>query len=175
MKITNLMKEAHKMTREIKKEFPEVDYKAQLGICISFLCKENKKGNDKMEMAKLEGSEKQIKWAESLRDEFIKACDEMKEHLETGKVSYKRRAMTMSSATKKVEKFVEIANGRELNKDNFIEVLQNIDAYKEKILANETSAKFYIETREQNFVSENAYDEKILTVAIKLLKAYIEY
>ena len=175
MKITNLMKEAHKMTREIKKEFPNVDYKFQLGLCLSFLYEENKKGNDKMEMAKLQGSEKQIKWAESLRDEFSKACDEMKEELESGKVSYKRRAMTMSSATKKVEKFIEIANERELNKDNFIEVLQNIDTYKNKVLANETSSKFYIETREQCFIRENAYDEKILTVAIKLLKAYIEY
>lgn len=44
----NIMKKAHEMTREIKKEFPGVDYKAQLGICISFLYEENKKGNDKM-------------------------------------------------------------------------------------------------------------------------------
>lgn len=36
----NIMKEAHKLTREIKKEFPEVDYKFQLGLCISFLSKE---------------------------------------------------------------------------------------------------------------------------------------
>ena len=35
----NIMKEAHKLTKEIIKEFPEVDYKAQLGICLSFLSK----------------------------------------------------------------------------------------------------------------------------------------
>ena len=35
----NIMKEAHKLTREIKAEFPEVDYKFQLGICISYLSK----------------------------------------------------------------------------------------------------------------------------------------
>lgn len=35
----NIMKEAHKMTKEIKREYPEVDYKAQLGICLSFLSK----------------------------------------------------------------------------------------------------------------------------------------
>lgn len=33
----NLMKEAHKLTREIKAEYKDVDYKAQLGICISYL------------------------------------------------------------------------------------------------------------------------------------------
>lgn len=170
----NIMKKAHEMTREIKKEFPEVDYKAQLGICISFLYEENKKGNDKMEMAKLEGSEKQIKWAEDLRKKFIEDCELLKKDLESMKSGYKRRAMMMSRATKNVDKFIEIANGKELNKDNFIEILENVDSYIEKVLANETSAKFYIETREQAFISTD-YDEKILTVAIKLLKAYMEY
>lgn len=33
----NLFKEAHKLTKEIKAEFPEVDYKAQFGICLSYL------------------------------------------------------------------------------------------------------------------------------------------
>lgn len=36
----NIMKKAHEMTREIKREFPTVDYKAQLGICMSFLANE---------------------------------------------------------------------------------------------------------------------------------------
>lgn len=40
----NLLKEAHKMTKEIKREYPEVDYKFQLGLCLSFLYK---KGVDK--------------------------------------------------------------------------------------------------------------------------------
>ena len=35
----NIMKEAHRLTREIKAEFPEVDYKFQLGLCISYLSK----------------------------------------------------------------------------------------------------------------------------------------
>ena len=35
-----LMRKAHQMTKEIKKEYPEVDYKAQLGICMSFLMNE---------------------------------------------------------------------------------------------------------------------------------------
>lgn len=39
----NIMKEAHRLTKEIKKEFPEVDYKTQLGICLSFLSKEGDK------------------------------------------------------------------------------------------------------------------------------------
>ena len=33
----NLMKEAHEMTKEIKEQYPEVDYKFQLSLCLSFL------------------------------------------------------------------------------------------------------------------------------------------
>lgn len=33
----NILKEAHKLTKEIKAEYPDVNYKAQLGICISYL------------------------------------------------------------------------------------------------------------------------------------------
>ena len=39
----NIMKEAHKLTKEIKKEFPEVDYRFQLGLCISYLYKNEKR------------------------------------------------------------------------------------------------------------------------------------
>ena len=40
-KITSeLMREAHKLTKEIVKEFPGTDYKVQLGICISYLLEE---------------------------------------------------------------------------------------------------------------------------------------
>lgn len=67
----NLMKEAHKMTKEIKEQYPEVDYKAQLGLCLSFLSQE--KGEKKM--VELKGTAKQIKWAEDLRSRFVKYLD----------------------------------------------------------------------------------------------------
>ena len=41
------MKEAHKMTKEIKEQYPEVDYQAQLGLCLSFLAQESKKEGEK--------------------------------------------------------------------------------------------------------------------------------
>ena len=43
----NLMKEAHKMTKEIKEQYPEVDYQVQLGLCLSFLAQESKKEGEK--------------------------------------------------------------------------------------------------------------------------------
>ena len=64
----NLMKEAHKMTREIVNKYGDVDYKTQLGLCLSFLSQE--KGGK--EMVELKGTEKQIKWAEDIRNRIIK-------------------------------------------------------------------------------------------------------
>ena len=71
-----IMKEAHKMAKEIKAEFKEVDYKFQLGLCISYLLKEEKK------MVELQGSEKQIKWANDIRETIIKEASEMKDRIE---------------------------------------------------------------------------------------------
>ena len=48
----NIMKEAHKLTKEIKKEYPEVDYRFQLGLCISYLYENEKKENVEMEFSK---------------------------------------------------------------------------------------------------------------------------
>lgn len=42
----NLMKEAHKLTKEIIEKYRDVDYKAQLGLCISFLS--SKEGEKEM-------------------------------------------------------------------------------------------------------------------------------
>ena len=61
----NVMKAAHKMAKEIKREYPEVNYKFQLGLCISYLSQNE---GDDVEMVELKGSEKQIKWAEELRE-----------------------------------------------------------------------------------------------------------
>ena len=38
-----LMVKAHKMTKEIKNEYPNVDYKFQLGLCLAYLHQEGEK------------------------------------------------------------------------------------------------------------------------------------
>lgn len=51
MKISReLMKEAHKMAKEIKIEYPEVTYTTQLGICIKFLLGGNNLSNRVIEL-----------------------------------------------------------------------------------------------------------------------------
>ena len=67
----NLMKEAHKLTREIKAEYKDIDYKAQLGICISYLS-----NKEEREMVELEGTEKQVKFASDIRENIINMIEE---------------------------------------------------------------------------------------------------
>ena len=62
----DLMKRAHELTKEIKKEYPEINYQAQLGICISYLS-----NKEEREMVELEGTEKQIAWAKKIREELL--------------------------------------------------------------------------------------------------------
>lgn len=71
----NIMREAHKMTKQIVDKYGDVDYKAQLGLCLSFLSQE--KGGK--EMVELKGTEKQVKWAEDLRSRFVKYLDFIKD------------------------------------------------------------------------------------------------
>ena len=70
----NIMREAHKLTKQIVSEYGDVDYKTQLGLCLSFLSQEGGK-----EMVELKGTEKQIKWAEDLRSRFVKYLDFIKD------------------------------------------------------------------------------------------------
>lgn len=86
----NLFKEAHELTKEIKKEFPEVDYKVQFAICLSYLQK--MKGDNKV--VELIGSEKQIKWAKDIKKELIKEVEEYKERFndaENFRINYLNR------------------------------------------------------------------------------------
>ncbi|MDM0998683.1 hypothetical protein QTI99_14585 [Clostridium perfringens] len=73
-----VMKEAHKLTKEIKNEFQNVDYKTQLGICMSYLLN----GEGENEMVELKGSEKQVKWATDIRENTIKNIERALERLE---------------------------------------------------------------------------------------------
>ncbi|MGX8126433.1 hypothetical protein ACWTV9_09250 [Clostridioides difficile] len=68
----NLFKKAHEMAGEIKRKYNDVDYKVQFSLCLSFL---NKKGDIKLK--ELNGSEKQIKWANNIRKDILILVDEL--------------------------------------------------------------------------------------------------
>ena len=45
-----IFKKAHAMTREIKREYPEVDYRTQFGICLSYLLNNKEEEKEMKEM-----------------------------------------------------------------------------------------------------------------------------
>src|SRR5699024_7148125 len=69
-----IFKEAHKMTREMVKEY-EVDYQAQFGLNLSYLL--NKKEVE--EVRELEGTDNQVKWANDLLDEIDIVLEDLAE------------------------------------------------------------------------------------------------
>lgn len=99
----NLMKEAHKMTKEIKEQYPEVDYQAQLGLCLSFLAQEGEE-----EVKKIEGkSEKQVKYAESCREKRIvrlqKTIERKTRKSNEGKITLDKKTYSVRKTDEKLE------------------------------------------------------------------------
>ena len=82
-----IMKEAHRLTREIKGEFPEVDYKTQLGICISYLLAE--KEDLKVETERIEELKKELNIAEDEAKQLVQVEKHYQsEYARDGKVGF---------------------------------------------------------------------------------------
>ncbi|MDM9751222.1 hypothetical protein Q3L00_14245 [Clostridioides difficile] len=123
-----LFKEAHKMAREIKRKYSNVDYKVQFSLCLSFL---NKKGDIKLK--ELKGSEKQIIWANDIRTDILNLTNELeKSKLERIKnEDYKIKDMSIEEmierCKRKFERIREAISNIEDAKffiDNFRNVLK---------------------------------------------------
>lgn len=142
----NLLKEAHKLTKEIKNKYPEVDYKAQLGICISYL--NNKEEN---EMVELKGTEKQIDWAKKLREDVLNKFDEMVDLILNGAYGDVRNTLVRNK--KMFKNTVKKADDARVEYAN---LLKEVKA----VIENQEEAKFFIETRHYNVeeMVENYYD-----------------
>ena len=128
-----LMIKAHQMTKEIKNEYPEVDYKFQLGLCLAYLQTEGE-----VKMVELKGSEKQVKWAEDIRNQYLKNVDGIIEGVENKLRSYVRPV---------VEEFKEEIYSKmkeETKAERRRVILEILKEIKEKI-ENEESAKKFID------------------------------
>lgn len=99
-----LMRKAHQLTKEIKAEFPEVNYLAQLGLCITCLMKESN------EMKELKGSEKQIAWAEKIRIEQLNNLELKAREFEERALVAKISAKPLSIAKQIRESIEEMRN-----------------------------------------------------------------
>jgi len=67
------------MTREIKRQYQEVDYRAQFGLCLSYLLK-NRKEEKGMEFPELTGTPKQVAWAYDIREKMVEGMKQALEH-----------------------------------------------------------------------------------------------
>lgn len=61
----NIFKKAHELTRKMKAEYPEVDYRAQFGLYVSYLFEVEK---EEGELKELKGTPKQVAWANDIRE-----------------------------------------------------------------------------------------------------------
>ena len=94
----NIMKEAHKLTREIKAEFPNVDYKFQLGICISYLSKNEMKEDDNMyEFVLKNGMNAKVKINEKAEVEHLEINNTVLADEVTSKIVINELRMTIYS------------------------------------------------------------------------------
>ncbi len=73
-----LARKAHELTREIKKEYPEVNYSFQFGLEMKCLLSQKEEENKVVE---LKGSKKQVAWAEKIRDEKMEDWKKEQENL----------------------------------------------------------------------------------------------
>lgn len=136
----NIMKEAHKMTKEIVEKYGDVDYKTQLGLCLSFLAQEGEE-----EMVELKGSEKQIKWAKNIRKEMEEILIEAKENRLASKATEKKY-------NKRSENWKEKNNIKDLEDyKNYLS--KKIDSSIEELLSND-KAGWYI----NNFSCVTSYN-----------------
>lgn len=147
-----LFKAAHKMAKEIKAQYPEVDYKFQFSLCLAFI----KEKGEKEEMSELQGSPKQIKWANDIRAKQLAELDKMVGALEMAN-------KYIAGKENKHKAFAELINGEKLP-DEFFTLRDSADRYgifetgapyndlvklveyRAQLLA-ETSAKKIIDTR----------------------------
>lgn len=138
-----VMTEAHKMTKDIKRKYPEVDYRFQLGLCLSCLLK-NKKEENRVELPELKGTPKQIAWANKIRKDFIEnRIPQFKE--------YYRNFLDLALASKKI------------NEDQAAKMNKKIENILHYIISTKNESKFYIETPSNiagmKEIIKNAYKE----------------
>lgn len=97
-----LMIKAHAMTKEIKKECPNVDYKFQLGLCLAYLYEEGD-----VKMVELKGSEKQIAWAKEIKEVVLEMAERTVEGATAryNEKQNKARIRRMNEAIELLERF----------------------------------------------------------------------
>lgn len=99
-----IFKRAHKMAREIKREYPDVNYRVQFGLCLSYLL--NKKEEEKM-MIGTKGTERQVKFAQDILNKIneVVSVEEVVEEIKAEIMNSER--LNDEKKARKIEKLNE--------------------------------------------------------------------
>lgn len=128
---------AHKMSKEIKAEYKDVDYRTQFGLCLSYLLK----NEEDMEMVELKGTEKQIAWAEKIRATILEHIDFYKSNFNSAGALKKNYFFDFK------EEIISFMGKKKINTTEATEALNKIIDTACENLKQETSSKFFIEHR----------------------------
>ncbi|MCD3223982.1 hypothetical protein [Clostridium botulinum] len=166
---SEIIKKAHQMANEIKKEYADVDYKTQFGLCLSYLLS-NKKGGNGMDI-KLMETTKLLELKEQIEQE-LKERNPKKE-----KVIYKHECFGRSNYHQnkykhwikkldaiddsKTNGYAFVGNFLNVDTENLIEVNnyvvevcgRTLTLYKVVKNANEGNKEFILEGNYNNIIS----------------------
>lgn len=146
-----LFTQAHKMTKEIKKEYVNVNYSFQFSLCLSYLKSEGVQ--EMKENVELKGTDKQIEWAEQLREKILNRFDERLEEILNYEYVFIRNTLIQNK-----QFFKNKPKTREDARMEYANLLKEVKS----VIEQQTEAKFFIETRIYNVgeMVENFYDDK---------------
>ena len=155
---SEIIKKAHEMVKEIKKEYSEVDYRFQFGICLKYLLSKKKENK----MVKLAGSKKQIKWGNDIKGvvgNILKNAVNME--LEENKKIIRQR-----EATKKLINGIE----SETNASKLIDIFQ--DTYSKNNKNKVATIAFHLKLDMDRIGKKFELNEKEILNVKSLLQKY---
>lgn len=155
-----LVKEAHRLAKEIKREYPEVNYSFQFGLNMKYLLSEIK-GVEKV-MIVLLGSEKQIAWGNDIKEVIGNVLEE---------------ALSMELADKKIynrqkevtRRFADMFY-QEISAAKLIELFQ--DTFKKSDKDDKAFIAFRLRDHMDNIGQYFGLDEKEIRAVKGLLQKY---
>lgn len=150
-----IFKEAHKMTREMVKEY-KVDYQAQFSINLSYLL--NNKEEKEMER-NLRGSEKQIKWANDLLNHLDKYVNRVLEGYEKGEA--------LEEEKEEFDEFLEEEIDRIRNNEKSWEIIAALKERNKNLWLLEEEGKVNYEQIEKSFSDDEIEFEYNLAEEVK--------
>ena len=146
-----MMRKAHKLTKEMKQMHPEVNYQLQLGLFITFLLEEEKemtrvKPMDLRNMPKLEGTDKQVEWATKIRLEIIKDI--------AGHLKYDELGRPIAGPNGLLEKYI---TDKEVTEEQERKLSERFERWNK--LVSTSDSKFWIDNRTNQ--AENYMNKKL--------------